>query len=300
MTKALQDTVALVTGASSGIGEATARALAEQGATVAVAARRKDRLDALTAEIGGLAIETDVTDREQAVGAVERTAQELGRLDIVVNNAGVMLLGEIVDAPVEEWDRMIALNLQGLLYVAHAALPHLLAAAQREPRRVADLVSVSSVAGRRVGVGGGIYQMTKHGVGVFSEALRQEVGGRHVRSSLVEPGATESELVSHVRAEVRDQLPPGLDEILARRGHRRRDPLHRHAPASRVGQRDPGPPDRAGALAAQSSAGSSASDQGDRVEIVVDEVLAHDPVHARVAQRGDLRGAILEGPDDPP
>jgi NADP-dependent 3-hydroxy acid dehydrogenase YdfG len=214
MTKALQGTVALVTGASSGIGEATARALAEEGATVALAARRKDRLDALTAEIGGLAIETDVTDREQAVGAVERTAQELGRLDIVINNARVMLLGEIVDAPVAEWDRMIALNLQGLLYVAHAALPHLLAAAQQEPRRVADLVNVSSVAGRRVGVGGGIYQMTKHGVGVFSEALRQEVGGRHVRSSLIEPGATESELVSHVREEVREQLPPSIDEIL--------------------------------------------------------------------------------------
>jgi NADP-dependent 3-hydroxy acid dehydrogenase YdfG len=206
MSKALRDTVALVTGASSGIGEATARALAEQGATVAVAARRKDRLDALTAEIGGLPIETDVTDREQAVAAVERAAQELGRLDIVVNNAGVMLLGPIVDAPVEEWDRMIALNLQGLLYVAHAALPHLLRAADRDPRRVADLVNVSSVAGRRVGAGGGIYQATKHGVGAFSEALRQEITGRYVRSSLVEPGATESELFTHVREEVRNQL----------------------------------------------------------------------------------------------
>jgi NADP-dependent 3-hydroxy acid dehydrogenase YdfG len=214
MDNALQDTVALVTGASSGIGEATARALAAQGATVAAAARRKDRLDALVGEIGGLAIEVDVTDREQAVGAVERTVEELGRLDIVINNAGVMLLGPIVDAPVEEWDRMIELNLQGLLYIAHAALPHLLSAAEREPRRVADLVNVSSVAGRRVGVGGGIYQLTKHGVGTFSEALRQEVTARHVRSSLIEPGATESELVTHVREEVRDQLPPGMDEIL--------------------------------------------------------------------------------------
>jgi NADP-dependent 3-hydroxy acid dehydrogenase YdfG len=214
MTKPLQDTVALVTGASSGIGEATARALAAQGAAVAVVARRKERLDALVAEIGGLAIEADVTDREQAIAAVERTAQDLGRLDIVINNAGVMLLGPIVDAPVEEWDRMIALNLQGLLYVAHAALPHLLRAAEREPRRVADLVNVSSVAGRRVGVGGGIYQLTKHGVGVFSEALRQEVTGRYVRSSLIEPGATESELVSHVRREVRDQLTANVEQKL--------------------------------------------------------------------------------------
>jgi NADP-dependent 3-hydroxy acid dehydrogenase YdfG len=214
MTKALQDTAAIVTGASSGIGEATARALAEQGATVAVAARRKDRLDALAAEIGGLPIEADVTDREQAVAAVERTAQELGRLDIVINNAGVMLLGPIVDAPVEEWDRMVALNLQGLLYVAHAALPHLLSAAEREPRQVADLVNVSSVAGRRVGAGGGIYQMTKHGVGVFSEALRQEITSRYVRSSLIEPGATESELVTHVREEVRNQLTANVAQNL--------------------------------------------------------------------------------------
>jgi NADP-dependent 3-hydroxy acid dehydrogenase YdfG len=214
MIKALQDTVALVTGASSGIGEATARALAEQGATVAVLARREDRLNALAAQIGGLAVQSDVTDREQAVAAVERTAQEFGRLDIVINNAGVMLLGPIVDAPVEEWDRMIALNLQGLLYVAHAAVPHLLRAAEREPRRVADLVNVSSVAGRRVGAGGGVYQMTKHGVGVFSEALRQEITARYVRSSLVEPGATESELVTHVREEVRAELPPAAEQIL--------------------------------------------------------------------------------------
>jgi NADP-dependent 3-hydroxy acid dehydrogenase YdfG len=214
MSNELRDTVALVTGASSGIGEATARALAAQGATVAVVARRKDRLDALAGEIGGLAVEADVTDREQAVTAVERTVEEHGRLDVVVNNAGVMLLGPIVDAPVEEWDRMIELNLQGLLYVAHAALPHLLSAAEREPRRVADLVNVSSVAGRRVGAGGGIYQLTKHGVGAFSEALRQEVTTRHVRSSLIEPGATESELVTHVREEVRNQLTPGVDQIL--------------------------------------------------------------------------------------
>ena len=215
MTTTLDGTVALVTGASSGIGEATARALSEHGATVAVAARRKDRLDALAEQIGGLAIETDVTDRAQAIEAVERTVRELGRLDIVINNAGVMLLGPIVDAPVEEWDRMVALNVQGLLYVAHAAIPHLLRAAESEPRRVADLVNVSSVAGRRVGVGGGIYQLTKHAVGVFSEALRQEITSRHVRSSLIEPGATETELVTHVRKEVRDELPPGAAQNLA-------------------------------------------------------------------------------------
>jgi len=206
--------VVAITGASSGIGEATARALAAQGARVALAARRKDRLDALAGELGGLAIEADVTDREQAIAAVERTVSELGRLDILINNAGVMLLGDIVDAPVEEWDRMIDLNLKGLLYVAHAALPHLLKYAQEGPREVADLVNISSVAGRRVGQGGGIYQLTKHGVGVFSEALRQEVTARFVRSSLVEPGATESELVTHVREEVRSRLPAPAGEML--------------------------------------------------------------------------------------
>jgi NADP-dependent 3-hydroxy acid dehydrogenase YdfG len=216
MAERLDGTVALVTGASSGIGEATARALAAQGATVALAARRKDRLDALAAEIGGgtLAIEADITDRQQAIDAVQRTVDELGRLDTVINNAGVMLLGPIVDAPVEEWDRMIALNLQGLLYVAHAALPHLLEAAEEDPRHVADLVNVSSVAGRRNGVGGGVYQLTKHGVGAFSESLRQEVTSRHVRVSLMEPGAVDTELVTHVREEVRDGLGSNTTEIL--------------------------------------------------------------------------------------
>jgi NADP-dependent 3-hydroxy acid dehydrogenase YdfG len=218
MTDRLDGSVALVTGASSGIGEATARALASQGAAVAIAARRKDRLDALAREIeqqGGraLAIETDVTDQEQAKAAVQRTVRELGRLDTVINNAGVMLLGPILDAPTEEWDRMIALNLQGLLYVTHAALPHLLDAAAGEPRRVADLVNVSSVAGRVARSGSGVYNLTKHGVGAVSESLRQELAMRHVRVSLVEPGAVDTELPTHLREEVREQLMQRFGQI---------------------------------------------------------------------------------------
>jgi NADP-dependent 3-hydroxy acid dehydrogenase YdfG len=210
MGETLEGTVALVTGASSGIGEATARALAASGAAVAVAARRKDRLDELVARIeadGGraLALEVDVTDQQQAIDAVESTVRELGRLDTVINNAGVMLLGPIVDAPVEEWDRMVALNVQGLLYVAHAALRHLLAAAEQEPRRVADLVNISSVAGRVAREGSGVYNLTKHGVGAFSESLRQEVTQRHVRVSLVEPGAVATELADHLRPEIAEQ-----------------------------------------------------------------------------------------------
>jgi NADP-dependent 3-hydroxy acid dehydrogenase YdfG len=218
MSEELNETVALVTGASSGIGEATARELARRGAAVAIGARRKERLDALAREIeqaGGraLAIEADVTDEAQARRLVAQTAEHFGRLDTVVNNAGVMLLGPTVDAPVDEWDRMIALNLQGLLYVAHAALPHLLAAAQDGPRRVADLVNVSSVAGRTARQGAAVYNLTKHGVGAFSEALRQEVTKRHVRVSLVEPGAVDTELPDHVREEVRQQAMGRLMDI---------------------------------------------------------------------------------------
>jgi NADP-dependent 3-hydroxy acid dehydrogenase YdfG len=204
MAERLDGTVALVTGASSGIGDATARSLAAQGAKVAVAARRKDRLDALAREIDGLAIETDVTDQEQAKQAVQRTVDELGRLDTLVNNAGVMLLGPAVDAPTEEWDRMIDLNLKGLLYCAHAATPHLLAAAEDSQRTVSDMVNISSVAGRVARQGSGVYNLTKWGVGAFSESLRQELSSRNVRVSLVEPGAVATELTDHLREEVRE------------------------------------------------------------------------------------------------
>ena len=199
----LDGTVALVTGASSGIGAAAARQLAAAGATVAVAARRVDRLDELVAQIdatGGraLAIECDVADRDQATRLVERTVEELGRLDTLVNNAGLMLLGPIVGADVEDWERMLAVNVEGLLACAHAALPHLLDAAVDSPRGVADMVNISSTAGRFPRVGVGAYNLTKHGIGAFSEALRQEVTQRHVRVSLVEPGAVDTELTTHL------------------------------------------------------------------------------------------------------
>lgn len=184
--------VALVTGASSGIGEATAKALAAAGATVVLAARRIDRLELLKAELGGatLAVELDVTDEASANRAVTTAVAELGRLDIVVNNAGVMLLGPILDADTEDWRRMISTNVLGLMYVTHAALPHLLT-------HGGDLVQVSSVSGRVARAGSGAYNASKFAVNAFSEALRQEVTSRGVRVTLVEPGVVATELQSH-------------------------------------------------------------------------------------------------------
>src|ERR1022692_1872041 len=211
MKPVLGDTVALVTGASSGIGAATAEALAAQGAAVALAARRKDRLDTLAAGIRtndgtALVLECDVTDEQQATEAIERTVAELGRLDTLINNAGVMLLGPAVGAPLSEWQRMVDLNVLGLLYCAHAAVPHLLRAAGDSPRQVADVVNISSVAGRVARNGSGVYNLTKHGVGAFSESLRQELARRYVRVSLVEPGATATELAGHNRPEVLEAM----------------------------------------------------------------------------------------------
>ncbi len=204
MSRRLEGTTALVTGASSGIGAATALALAEEGASVALVARRRDRLEALAERIGStaLVLEADVTDRAQAEQAVAQTVERFGRLDTLVNNAGVMLLGPVEGAPVEEWQRMVELNVLGLMYCTHAALPHLLQAAQDGPRQVADVVNISSVAGRHARQGSGVYNLTKFGVGAFSESLRQEVTQRHVRVSLVEPGAVSTELASHNRPEV--------------------------------------------------------------------------------------------------
>jgi NADP-dependent 3-hydroxy acid dehydrogenase YdfG len=204
----LVGTVALVTGASSGIGEATALALAAEGATVALAARRGDRLDALSARIasdGGRALvcEADLTREGSPSAVVERVVDVLGRLDTLVNNAGVMLLGPATEAPLEEWERMVSLNVAAVLRCAHAALPHLLTAAEDSPRGVSDMVNVSSTAGRQVKPGSGVYNLTKHGLGAFSESLRMEVSRRHLRVSLIEPGATDTELRDQLRPEIR-------------------------------------------------------------------------------------------------
>ena len=211
MTQQLSGTSALVTGASSGIGAATALRLAEDGASVALLARRKDRLEDLAAQIqqaGGTAmvVAADLTDRSQAESAVELAVERFGRLDILVNNAGLMLLGPVVGADPDEWGRMIAVNNQGLLYTTHAALPHLLKAAEDGPRNVADIVNISSIAGRVAWNGYGVYNMTKFGVNGFTEALRQEITKRHVRVGVLEPGGVATELGSHNSGAVREEI----------------------------------------------------------------------------------------------
>ena len=194
----LASAVAVVTGASSGIGEAAALALAAEGARVALVARRSDRLEDLARRIAPtgpepIVIPADLTDPAQAPRVMDEVIATAGRIDILVNNAGVMLLGPISGAPVEEWERMIDINVRALLHCAHAGLPHLLEAAENGPRNVADMVNISSVAGRAVNSGSGVYNLTKHGVGAFSESLRQEVTRRHLRIGLIEPGAVATE-----------------------------------------------------------------------------------------------------------
>ena len=192
----LSGQVAAITGASSGIGEATAITLARAGAAVSLAARRADRIEELAKRIeseGGraLAIETDVCDEAQANAFVTRTNEELGRLDVLVNNAGVMLLGPVVGADTSEWRRMIDVNLLGLLYCTHAALP--IMGAQGS----GHIVNVSSVAGRFATLGSAVYNLTKFGVNAFSEALRQEVTPANVKVTVVEPGYVATELQGH-------------------------------------------------------------------------------------------------------
>ncbi|MFE2879048.1 SDR family NAD(P)-dependent oxidoreductase [Streptomyces roseus] len=218
MTRRLEGTVALITGASSGIGHATASELAREGASVALVGRRKDRLADLAAEItnaGGraLVVPADITDAHAAAEAVERTVEELGRLDTLVNNAGLMLLGPAPGADVNDWRRMIDVNLMGLMYTTHAAVPHLLRAAAEQPRQVADIVNIGSLAGRIAFGMSAVYCATKFGVGAFSEALRQELARQHVRVSVVEPGSVDTELRTHNPAAVQQQLDAHFGDI---------------------------------------------------------------------------------------
>ncbi len=208
----LSDQTIAITGASSGIGEATALACARAGAAVALAARRADRIQALAERIaseGGraIAVPTDVGDEAQARAFVQRAHAELGRLDVLVNNAGVMLLGPIENAPTDEWRQMIHANVFGVLYCTHAALPIM-----RE-QGSGHIVNVSSVAGRFARAGSGVYNLTKFGVGAFSESLRQEGVEKGVRVTLIEPGAVATELPGHNRPEIQQMIAGVLADV---------------------------------------------------------------------------------------
>jgi NADP-dependent 3-hydroxy acid dehydrogenase YdfG len=199
MATELEGRVVAITGASSGIGEATALACARAGAAVALGARRSERLRDLAdriAQEGGRAeaLEVDVADEASARAFVAGAAERLGRLDVLVNNAGVMLLGAVEGADTEQWRRMIEVNCLGLLYCTHAAIP--LLKRNDGPLR-GHVVNVSSVAGRVASAGSAVYNLTKWGVGGFSEGLRQEVLHSGIRVTIVEPGAVTTELLSH-------------------------------------------------------------------------------------------------------
>ena len=217
-TITLPSTVALVTGASSGIGQATARRLAGRGATVVLVARRQDRIDVLAKEIveqGGqaIALAADLTDAEAAADTVGTTVERLGRLDILINAAGVMLTGDSVAATLSDWQRMLDINVGGLLYVTKAALPHLIEAAATSPRQVADVVNISSIAGRFVIPNAAVYNATKFGVTAATESWRQEYARRNVRFSVVEPGLTETELLGHLNPAVQERMATRFADV---------------------------------------------------------------------------------------
>ena len=205
MTGKLAGKTAVVTGASSGIGEATALALAAEGASVALSARRADKLTELVRRIegaGGIAqaITADVAEEDQAREMVLTANAAFGRVDILVNNAGVMLLGPIGNADTEDWRRMMGTNVLGLMYATHAVLPLMRAQGS------GHIVNISSVAGRTARAGSGVYNASKWGVGAFSESLRQEVYKDKIRVTIIEPGAVATELTHHItNAEAKKQ-----------------------------------------------------------------------------------------------
>ncbi|GLZ56373.1 SDR family NAD(P)-dependent oxidoreductase [Actinomycetospora sp. NBRC 106378] len=209
MSESLQSAIAIVTGASSGIGEATATRLVDEGAAVVLVGRRRDRLEALATSIDArsgraLVVEADIARAQAAADVVDTTIAHFGRIDILVNAAGVMLNGDSLRARLDEWDQMVDVNLKGLMYMTKAALPHLLEAPRSSSRRVADVINVSSVAGRAAAPTVAIYNATKFGVTAATESWRQEYARSGIRFSVIEPGAVETELFGHQQQHAQD------------------------------------------------------------------------------------------------
>ena len=193
MSNNIAGKVIVITGASSGLGEAAARHLSAQGATVVLGARRADRIQALAAELVGrggkaLAIMTDVTNRDQVKRLVDTAVQKFGRIDVLINNAGLMPHSPLERLKIDEWDRMIDVNIKGVLYGIAAAMPHM------KQQKAGHIINVSSVAGHKVTTGGAVYAATKHAVRALSEGLRQEVKPYNMRTTIISPGAVATEL----------------------------------------------------------------------------------------------------------
>ena len=197
MSAGIEDKVVVITGASSGLGEATARHLAERGATVVLGARRADRIEALVKELvaagkEALAVQTDVTDAAEVRALVEAAVSRFGRVDVMLNNAGLMPLAPLDRLRIDEWDRMIDVNIKGVLYGIAAALPHM------KRQGFGQIINVSSVAGHKVGPNNVVYSATKHAVRVITEGLRQEVNVHNIRTTVISPGAVSTELLEHI------------------------------------------------------------------------------------------------------
>jgi NADP-dependent 3-hydroxy acid dehydrogenase YdfG len=197
MSTNIEGKVVVITGASSGLGEATARLLSEQGATVVLGARRADRLKVLADELtwrGGkaLAVATDVADRAQVQGLVDAAAQGYGRVDVIINNAGLMPLAPLESLRIDEWDRMIDVNFKGTLYGIAAVLPYM------KEQKSGHIINVSSVYGHKLGPHATVYCATKHAIRALSEGLRQEVKPYNIRTTVISPGAVATELLEHI------------------------------------------------------------------------------------------------------
>jgi len=200
MNNNIEGKVVVITGASSGLGEATARLLSAEGATVVLGARREDRLNALAGELtakGGktLVVVTDVTVLEQVRRLADAAVEKFGRIDVMINNAGLMQQSRLDRFKVNEWDDMIDINIKGVLYGIAAALPHM------ERQKSGHIINVSSVAGHKVTPAGAVYCATQHAVRVISEGLRQEVKPYNIRTTIISPGAVATELPSHITDE---------------------------------------------------------------------------------------------------
>jgi NADP-dependent 3-hydroxy acid dehydrogenase YdfG len=195
MTQGVKDKVVVITGASSGLGEAAARLLAKGGAKLVLGARRIDRLRALATELSlgpDAVVQTDVTERDQVKRLVDHAVRSHGRVDVMINNAGLMPSSRLERLQIDEWDRMIDVNIKGVLYGVAAALPHMIA------QKSGHIINVSSVAGHKVGPGGAVYAATKHAVRALSEGLRQEVKPYNIRTTIISPGAVATELTHTV------------------------------------------------------------------------------------------------------